>query len=156
MGSKFRNGPPPRSTVAPQHDDGQVQSNDDEQSCDGYVLQADGRVDAPWVRAVGTSTITADKNMFKVILDVQQFKPEEISVKLADRFVVVEAKHEEKRDQHGLISRQFMRKYMLPEQMDEMELSSNISSDGIFDDHGTVEADRREAERANDQDRDDR
>ncbi|XP_076675865.1 protein lethal(2)essential for life [Andrena cerasifolii] len=80
----------------------------------------------------GTSTITADKDMFKVILDVQQFKPEEISVKLADRFVVVEAKHEEKRDQHGLISRQFMRKYMLPEQVDEKELSSSISSDGIL------------------------
>lgn len=90
----------------------------------------------------GTSTITADKDMFKVILDVQQFKPEEISVKLVDRFVVVEAKHEEKRDQHGLISRQFMRKYMLPEQVDEKELSSNISSDGIL----TIMAPSKQAE----------
>ncbi|XP_076236785.1 protein lethal(2)essential for life [Calliopsis andreniformis] len=80
----------------------------------------------------GTSTITADKDMFKVILDVQQFKPEEINVKLVDRFVVVEAKHEEKRDEHGLISRQFVRRYLLPEQVDEEKLSSNISSDGIL------------------------
>lgn len=80
----------------------------------------------------GTSTITADKDMFKVILDVQQFKPEEITVRLVDNFVVVEAKHEEKRDEHGLISRQFMRKYMLPEQVDRDKLESNISSDGIL------------------------
>ncbi|KZC10005.1 Protein lethal(2)essential for life [Dufourea novaeangliae] len=70
--------------------------------------------------------------MFKVILDVQQFQPDEINVKLVDRFVIVEAKHEEKRDVHGLISRQFVTKYLLPEQVDENQLSSNISSDGIL------------------------
>ncbi|KOC70254.1 Protein lethal(2)essential for life [Habropoda laboriosa] len=80
----------------------------------------------------GTSTITAGKDTFKVMLDVQQFKPEEISVKVIDRCVVVEAKHEERKDEHGLISRQFMRKYWLPQQVEENELSSNISSDGIL------------------------
>ncbi|XP_006625141.1 protein lethal(2)essential for life-like [Apis dorsata] len=80
----------------------------------------------------GTSTITADKDTFKVILDVQQFKPEEINVKLINRLVVVEAKHEEKKDEHGLISRQFIRKYLLPEQVDEEKLASSISSDGIL------------------------
>ncbi|CAK9826430.1 Protein lethal(2)essential for life [Anthophora retusa] len=80
----------------------------------------------------GTSTITADKDTFKVMLDVQQFKPEEISVKLVDRSVVVEAKHEERKDEHGLISRQFLRKYWLPEQVEADKLSSNISSDGVL------------------------
>lgn len=80
----------------------------------------------------GTSTITADKDTFKVILDIQQFKPEEISVKLINRLVVVEAKHEEKKDEHGLISRQFVRKYLLPEQVDEEKLASSMSSDGIL------------------------
>ncbi|CAK9803874.1 Protein lethal(2)essential for life [Anthophora quadrimaculata] len=80
----------------------------------------------------GASTITADKDTFRVILDVQQFKPEEISVKLVDRTVVVEAKHEERKDEHGLISRQFMRKYWLPEQVEADKLSSNISSDGVL------------------------
>lgn len=80
----------------------------------------------------GTSTITADKDTFKVILDIQQFKPEEINVKLINRLVVVEAKHEEKKDEHGLISRQFIRKYLLPEQVDEEKLTSSVSSDGIL------------------------
>ncbi|KAK2579614.1 hypothetical protein KPH14_010905 [Odynerus spinipes] len=80
----------------------------------------------------GTSTITADKDNFKVILDVHQFKPEEISVKVVDRYIVVEAKHEEKRDEHGLISRQFVRRYLLPEQTDADKVTSNISTDGIL------------------------
>ena len=40
----------------------------------------------------GTSTVKSDKDKFQVILDVQQFKPEEIEVKVVDKFVVVEGK----------------------------------------------------------------
>lgn len=55
-----------------------------------------------------------NEEKFEVILDVQQFSPNEISVKVTDRFVIVEAKHEEKQDEHGYVSRQFTRRYMLP------------------------------------------
>ncbi|XP_012536899.1 protein lethal(2)essential for life [Monomorium pharaonis] len=80
----------------------------------------------------GISTVRAEKDKFQVILDVQQFKPEEISVKVVDKFVVVEAKHEEKQDEHGWISRQFVRKYMVPEQCDIDQVTSNLSSDGVL------------------------
>ncbi|XP_066599433.1 protein lethal(2)essential for life-like [Prorops nasuta] len=80
----------------------------------------------------GTSTVKADKDKFQVILDVQQFKPEEINVKVVDRCVVVEGKHEEKRDEHGWISRQFVRKYMIPEQCDIDQVNSSLSSDGVL------------------------
>ncbi|KYN34576.1 Protein lethal(2)essential for life [Trachymyrmex septentrionalis] len=80
----------------------------------------------------GISTIKADKDKFQVTLDVQQFKPEEINVKVVDKFVVVEAKHEEKQDEHGWISRQFVRKYMIPEQCDIDQVSSSLSSDGML------------------------
>ncbi|KAF7385644.1 hypothetical protein HZH66_011486 [Vespula vulgaris] len=80
----------------------------------------------------GTSTITADKHIFKVMLDVHQFKPEEINVKVVNRYIVVEGKHEEKRDEHGFISRQFVRRYLLPNQADADKVSSNISTDGIL------------------------
>lgn len=80
----------------------------------------------------GISTVKADKDKFQVILDVQQFKPEEINVKVVDNFVVVEAKHEEKQDQHGWISRQFSRRYMIPGQCDIDQVSSSLSSDGIL------------------------
>lgn len=40
----------------------------------------------------GWSVIKDDKNKFHVALDVQQFKPEEINVKLVDNYIVVEGK----------------------------------------------------------------
>uniref|UniRef100_A0AAU7BB07 SHSP domain-containing protein n=1 Tax=Anisopteromalus calandrae TaxID=76800 RepID=A0AAU7BB07_9HYME len=40
----------------------------------------------------GWSMIKDDKNKFHVALDVQQFKPEEINVKVVDNYIVVEGK----------------------------------------------------------------
>uniref|UniRef100_A0A6V7KVN7 SHSP domain-containing protein n=1 Tax=Bracon brevicornis TaxID=1563983 RepID=A0A6V7KVN7_9HYME len=88
----------------------------------------------------GTSTVRADKDKFQVILDVQQFKPEEINVKVVDKCVVVEAKHEEKQDEHGYISRQFTRKYLIPEQCDIDQVASSLSSDGVL----TITAPRKD------------
>ncbi|XP_017884165.1 protein lethal(2)essential for life-like [Ceratina calcarata] len=80
----------------------------------------------------GTSTVKADKDKFQVVLDVQQFKPDEINVKVVDKCVIVEGKHEEKKDEHGWISRQFTRKYLIPEQCDIDQVTSTISSDGVL------------------------
>lgn len=88
----------------------------------------------------GTSTVQADKEKFEVVLDVQQFKPEEISVKVVDGCVVVEGKHEEKQDEHGWISRQFVRKYLIPEQCDIDQVTSSLSSDAVL----TITAPRKE------------
>lgn len=76
--------------------------------------------------------IASDNDNFKVIIDVRQFKPEEVTVKVVGRCIVVEAKHEEKRDEHGSISRQFLRKYLLPDRAELDQVSSTISSDGIL------------------------
>ncbi|XP_034196472.1 protein lethal(2)essential for life-like isoform X2 [Osmia lignaria lignaria] len=80
----------------------------------------------------GASTVIADKDSYRVDLDVQQFAPEEINVKVVDHFVIVEGKHEEKQDEHGWISRQFTRRYMVPEQCDIDQVSSKLSSDGVL------------------------
>ncbi|XP_015609638.1 protein lethal(2)essential for life [Cephus cinctus] len=80
----------------------------------------------------GWSVIKADKDKFHIALDVQQFKPDEVKVKVVDKFVVVEGKHEEKQDEHGIISRQFVRKYMVPEQCDADQVTSTLSSDGVL------------------------
>ncbi|KZC10001.1 PREDICTED: protein lethal(2)essential for life-like [Dufourea novaeangliae] len=53
----------------------------------------------------GSSTVQSDKNKFQVTLDVQQFAPEEVTVKVSGKNVIVEGKHEEKQDEHGWISR---------------------------------------------------
>lgn len=68
----------------------------------------------------------------QVILDVQQFSPDEITVKTIDNHVVVEAKHEEKQDEHGYISRHFVRRYVLPPSHDLVNITSTLSSDGVL------------------------
>ncbi|XP_019880506.1 protein lethal(2)essential for life isoform X2 [Aethina tumida] len=78
------------------------------------------------------STIQQDKDKFQVILDVQQFAPNEITVKTSGSSIVVEGKHEEKQDEHGYISRHFVRRYILPSDHDINQVSSSLSSDGIL------------------------
>lgn len=106
----------------------------------GLYLQPRKRntyVSRPWTELFhnndrGTSTVQADKDKFQVVLDVQQFEPNEIDVKVVDKFVIVTAKHEEKRDEHGWISRQFVRKYLIPEQCDIDQVTSQLSADGVL------------------------
>ncbi|XP_012253746.2 protein lethal(2)essential for life-like isoform X2 [Athalia rosae] len=91
----------------------------------------------PWRNVVrqnsgGASTVQADKDKFQVILDVQQFAPEEITVKTIDNNVIVEAKHEEKQDEHGYISRHFVRRYLLPSTHKVSDVTSSLSSDGVL------------------------
>lgn len=68
----------------------------------------------------------------QVILDVQQFSPDEITVKTVEKNVVVEAKHEERQDEHGFISRHFVRRYVLPTDYDAINVTSTLSSDGVL------------------------
>ncbi|XP_046398291.1 heat shock protein 23-like [Ischnura elegans] len=73
-----------------------------------------------------------DKDGFKIVMDVQHFKPEEITVKQIDDSVVVEGKHEETEDEHGFVSRHFVRRYTLPQGVDHQALNSTLSSDGVL------------------------
>ncbi|XP_043252839.1 protein lethal(2)essential for life-like [Colletes gigas] len=92
----------------------------------------------PWMniprqRSTGSSTVQIDsKDNFQVILDVQQFSPEEITVKTVDNNVIVEAKHEERQDEHGFVSRRFVRRYILPPSYDVINITSSLSSDGVL------------------------
>jgi len=72
------------------------------------------------------------KDGFQVCLDVQHFQPNEISVKTEDNSIVVNAKHEEKQDEHGYISREFTRKYELPKGFKIEDITSSLSSDGVL------------------------
>lgn len=75
---------------------------------------------------------TIGKDGFQACIDVQQFKPNEITVKTVDNHVVVEGKHEERQDEHGYISRQFTRRYALPKGYDPNQVVSTLSSDGVL------------------------
>lgn len=88
---------------------------------------------SPAAAADAGSTVIANKDAFQVKLDVQQFKPEEITVKITgNNTVTVEGKHEEKQDNHGFISRHFRRRYILPDGHAINNVESHLSSDGVL------------------------
>ena len=77
--------------------------------------------------------LNMEKFAFEICVDVHQFKPNEISVKVVENIVVVEvAKHEERRDQQGFISRQFSRRFILPSGYDVNKVQSIITSEGYL------------------------
>lgn len=78
------------------------------------------------------STIENEKGNYKITLDVKHFRPDEISVKVTDTEIIVEGKHEERQDSHGFISRQFKRRYPLPNQCLAENVTSTMSSDGVL------------------------
>ncbi|XP_058835630.1 protein lethal(2)essential for life-like [Topomyia yanbarensis] len=78
------------------------------------------------------AAVMRTKDGFQVSVDVQQFAPEEISVKMVDDYITVEGKHEEKQDEHGFVSRHFIRKYRLPEGHDADNVVTSLSSEGVL------------------------
>ncbi|KAG8232751.1 hypothetical protein J437_LFUL012996 [Ladona fulva] len=78
------------------------------------------------------SEMKTDKDHFEVMIDVHQFAPDEIFVKTVKDELVVEGRHEEKRDEHGYISRSFVRRYKLPEGVQVESVTSSLSSDGVL------------------------
>lgn len=83
----------------------------------------------------------------QIILDIQQFSPEEITVKTVGNNVIVEAKHEERQDEHGFVSRHFVRRYVLPSSHDVINITSSLSSDGVLTITAPKKVTRREGAR---------
>ncbi|KAM3600745.1 uncharacterized protein V6R79_001722 [Siganus canaliculatus] len=84
----------------------------------------------------GVSEIKQTQDNWKVSLDVNHFSPEELVVKTKDGVVEITGKHEERKDEHGFVSRTFTRKYTLPSTANVEKVTSSLSPDGVL----TVEA----------------
>jgi crystallin, alpha B len=84
----------------------------------------------PWTFASGDvgSTITNDEDKFQVNLEVKHFNPEEIKVTTADGYILVEGKHEERENEFGYVSREFNRRYILPEDCSVESVECKFSS----------------------------
>lgn len=89
-------------------------------------------IHSPWEEAEYYRPTQIGKDGFKVTLDVQDFKPDEINVKTVDNAVIIEGKHEERKDNEGFISRHFTRRYELPKGIDFQKIESTLSTDGVL------------------------
>jgi hypothetical protein len=67
------------------------------------------------------------------MLEVSNFTSSELSVTLLnDKTVVVEGKHGERKDVDGFVSREFTRKYTLPESVLPSSVECYLSKDGVL------------------------
>jgi len=74
-----------------------------------------------------------DDSKMEVSLDTSNYRPDELSVSVANNAVTIEGKHEEKaEDGSKMVARQFVRKYSLPRDTRPEDVLSNLSSDGVL------------------------
>ncbi|XP_041798063.1 heat shock protein beta-6 [Chelmon rostratus] len=80
-----------------------------------------------------SAEVNCDESGFVVQVDVKDFNPEDLMVKVVGDFVEVQGKHEErKKDGPGFTTRQFNRRYRIPKGVHTMALESAVSPDGIL------------------------
>lgn len=73
-----------------------------------------------------------NRDKFEVDIDVTQFHPEELTVNLHEKELVVEGHHEERSDEAGRIERHFVRKYTIPEDINPESIESHLSDKGVL------------------------
>ena len=77
--------------------------------------------------------VKEDEKKMEVSLDTAQYRPDELKISVAGGSITVEGKHEEKaEDGTRMVSRQFVRKYSLPQGAKPTDVVSNLSSDGVL------------------------
>ncbi|XP_021409571.2 heat shock protein beta-3 [Lonchura striata] len=69
---------------------------------------------------------------FRVLLDVVQFRPEDIIIQTFEGWLLIKAQHGPRMDEHGFISRSFTRQYKLPDGVENKDLSALFCHDGIL------------------------
>lgn len=78
------------------------------------------------------NAVKTKHDKYEIYLQVKDYSPEEISVKITEGYIVVEGKHEEKKDDFGYIERQFMRRYPIPKGSITEKINSRLTSDGVL------------------------
>uniref|UniRef100_A0A4W3K8A7 Heat shock protein, alpha-crystallin-related, b3 n=2 Tax=Callorhinchus milii TaxID=7868 RepID=A0A4W3K8A7_CALMI len=69
---------------------------------------------------------------FEIMLDVVQFRPEDIMIQVFEGWLLIRAQHRRRMDEHGFISRSFTRQYKLSDGLEAKDLSAVFCHDGIL------------------------
>jgi HSP20 family molecular chaperone IbpA len=84
----------------------------------------------------GFSEVQLTDQAFNVRLDVEHFSPDELAVHFnSNNELIIEAEHDEKPDEHGVVSRHFKRIYYVPSDIIEDDMVCSISTGGILTVH---------------------
>merc|ERR1711882_17630 len=77
--------------------------------------------------------VDEDDAKMEVRINASEYKPEELKVSVQSGRLLVEGKHEEKKeDGSAYIQKSFSRSYTLPKEAQADQMVSNLSSDGVL------------------------
>ncbi|KAH9499441.1 hypothetical protein Btru_003498 [Bulinus truncatus] len=91
---------------------------------DSALAELEGRL--------GDSEIHNTDKEFRIRLDLQHYKPEEVKITSDAKKIKIHAKHEEKQDKHGFVSREMIRTYTLPDDVDAKSVTSTMNTNGTL------------------------
>lgn len=97
----------------------------------GYYVRPRAARAAEGSRA-GASELRLSDGKFQAFLDVSHFTPDEVTVRTVDNLLEVSARHPQRLDRHGFVSREFCRTYVLPADVDPWRVRAALSHDGIL------------------------
>ncbi|GIY76558.1 hypothetical protein CEXT_7461 [Caerostris extrusa] len=99
---------------------------------------AHGRNGSVYVESRYTEEYPTKKSVFRVVLDVVHFEEPELKVTLYGNCLIVEGRHDSMLDPHGVISREFTRKFEIPSDVDYESFRSCLNCEGLL----VIEANR--------------
>lgn len=76
--------------------------------------------------------IIANDDKFQVIVNVKDYKKEDLKVKVKNAFIFVQGSHEGKQDDHDVFASQFFHTYSLPANCSGADVTADLSSDGYL------------------------
>ncbi|XP_063548184.1 alpha-crystallin A chain-like [Cydia strobilella] len=80
---------------------------------------------------IGPRVVT-DDNKFQIIVNVKDYKKEDLKVKTKGDFIFVQGSHEAKQDDHDVFASQFFHTYTLPSNSSAADVTAELSSDGYL------------------------
>ena len=81
----------------------------------------------------GQSRVVYEDDMYKILINVEKYLPEELMIKTIDNNVVVEAKHEEKTsDGRSYSTQSFNQSFNLPRGVNPESVTSSLSKTGVL------------------------
>ena len=79
------------------------------------------------------SRVECDADTYRILVNVQQFRPEDLVIKTVDDCVIVEANHEAKtQDGRSYSNKSFSQSFNLPRGMDPESVTSALSKEGVL------------------------
>lgn len=72
---------------------------------------------------------SSSDGFYKVSLDVSTFNFDDVTVKVRDHKIIVSGRHDEREDEFGFVSRQFTRRYILPDDYEPNTVTSLLTDD---------------------------